>query len=83
MNTARTFDLLLFSLESDESYPYTPDDMRSLFGTLSEGAYRSLLKRAEEAGVLEWVCRGLYLYSKSRHHKGELLFHAVARLRPD
>lgn len=83
MNAVSTLDSLLFSLENDESYLYTPDDIRSLFESLSEGAYRSLLKRAEEAGILERVCRGLYLYSKSRRHKGDLLFHAAARLRAD
>jgi len=81
MNAISTLDNQLYSLAGEDSYLYAPEDMRALFGSLSDGAYRSLLKRAEENGVLLPVCRGLYLHAKSRHHKGDLLFHAAARLR--
>ena len=83
MSAISELDSQLYSLQDDESYLYTPDDLRSLSGNLSAGAYRSVLKRAEGAGILKRVCRGLYLYSKSQHHKGDLLFHAAARLRAD
>jgi len=81
MNAISILDNQLYSLAGEESYLYTPEDMRCLFGSLSAGAFRSLLKRAQAAGVLRSVCRGLYLYTKSRHHTGDLLFHAAARLR--
>ena len=81
MNAINTLDNQLYSLAGEDTYLYTPEDMRCLFGSLSAGAFRSLLKRAEASGVLKSVCRGLYLYTKSRHHKGDLLFHAAARLR--
>ena len=81
MNAISTLDNNLYSLAGEDSYLFTPEDMRALFGNLSDGAYRSLLKRAQVSGVLLPVCRGLYLYAKSRHHKGDLLFHAAARLR--
>ncbi len=81
MNAITRLDNQLYSLSGDDAYLYTPEDLRCLTGTLSTGAYRSLLKRAQTAGVVTPVCRGLYLYTKSRHHKGDLLFHAAARLR--
>jgi predicted transcriptional regulator of viral defense system len=40
-----------------------------------------LLSRASKTGLLERVCRGIYLYPLPDYVAGHLLFHAAARLR--
>lgn len=45
------------------------------------GHVAGLLSRAAKAGLLERVCRGIYLYPVSDYPTGHLLFHAAARLR--
>jgi hypothetical protein len=40
-----------------------------------------LLSRAQKAGVLKRVCRGIYLYPRVKFPSGLLLFHTAARLR--
>lgn len=71
----------LDTLATSERYLFTPADMRVLVGDISDGAYRALLSRAEKAGKLERVCRGLYLYHPAKPVLGLVLFHAAARLR--
>ncbi len=83
MNAISTLDEQLYSLAGEDSYLYAPEDMRCLFRNLSDGAFRSLLNRAQAAGVLKKVCRGLYLHTKSRHNMGDILFHSAARIRGD
>jgi predicted transcriptional regulator of viral defense system len=45
------------------------------------GQLAVLLSRATKAGVLKRVCRGIYFYPVPGYITGNLLFHAVARLR--
>lgn len=45
------------------------------------GHVAGLLSRAAKAGLLERVCRGIYLYPVPDYPTGHLLFHAAARLR--
>ena len=40
-----------------------------------------LLSRAVKAGILQRVCKGVYLYPIRDYPRGNLLFHAAARLR--
>ena len=71
----------LDKLATPERYLFTPVDMRVLVGDISEAAYRALLSRAANAGKLERVCRGLYIYHPAKPVLGRVLFHAAARLR--
>lgn len=68
-------------LADQERYLFTPDDMRALVPQIAPGAFKALLHRAERAGLLRRVCRGLYLYPHVKYPRGFLLFHAAARLR--
>lgn len=68
-------------LATPERYLFTPADMRVLVTDISDSAYRALLSRANKAGKLERVCRGLYVYHPAGPMPGLLLFHAAARLR--
>ena len=45
------------------------------------GQLAVLLSRANKAGILKRICRGIYLYSTANMQAGDLLFHAAARLR--
>ena len=45
------------------------------------GHLAGLLSRAANTGLLERVCRGIYLYPVPDYPMGHLLFHAAARLR--
>ncbi len=60
-----------------------PHDLRALLPDLSDPAFRTLLTRCVQAGILTRVCRGLYLYERALPSDGLLLFHAAARLRAD
>lgn len=69
------------SLATVDHYLFTNSDLRAVLPLLSSGAFKVLLSRLVKAGLLERVCRGLYLYPKVNFPRGDLLFHAAARLR--
>ena len=74
---------LLEHLATAEQYLFTPGDLRGAFPGQSPGAFKALLSRAEKSGLLNRVCRGLYLYPQVADGEGAglVLFHAAARLR--
>lgn len=71
----------LYALAGPERYLFTPDDLRGLVPELSDGAFKTLLSRADDGGLLRRVCRGLYVFEPAAPRHGLLLFHAAARLR--
>jgi len=81
MQPARFLDETLSVLCDKNHYLFTPEDLKSLLPLMSASAFSSLLSRAVQSGILERVCRGLYLHAKSAPNDGLLLFHAAARLR--
>lgn len=70
-------------LATPEHYLFAPWDLRALLPDLSMAAFKTLLSRAVGQGYLARVCRGLYLYEQVAYPRGQLLFHAAARLRAD
>jgi hypothetical protein len=60
-----------------------PHDLRALLPNLSDSAFKTLLTRCAQAGILTRVCRGLYLYERVLPADGLLLFHVAAYLRAD
>lgn len=56
-------------------------DLRSLFPSLSDAAFKTLLSRAVSSTLLSRVCRGVYLYKKKLPMDGLLLFHSATLLR--
>lgn len=66
---------------SNNTYLLSTQDLRALFLSLSDNAYKTLLSRAVSIGHLERICRGIYKAKKSPSD-GLLLFHAAAQLRP-
>ncbi len=72
------------SQNADEKhYLFALRDLRSLFPDLSESAFKTLLSRAGDSGLLYRVCRGVYLYKEAYSQDGLLLFHTAALLRAD
>ncbi len=74
---------IMESLATEEHYLFTLADLRIALPTLSPGAFRLAVSRAEKATLFKRVCRNLYLYHKVPYQNGLLLFHAAARLRAD
>lgn len=66
---------------SDKHYLFSLQDLRGLFPSLSEGAFKTLVSRTVKLGLLERVCRGIYAYKSALYSQGLLLFHAAAHVR--
>jgi len=71
----------LAGLADEEHYLFTLADLHGAFPGHSPGAFRALVWRAEQEGMLRRVCRGLYLYPGVNYPRGLVLYHAAARLR--
>lgn len=71
----------LKALTSPEHYLFTLSDLSSAIPQHSHDALQLLLSRAVKRGLLQRVCRGLYMYPDAYPHDGLLLYHAAARLR--
>lgn len=71
----------LSQCSGNERYIFSSQDLRALYPDLSDSAFRTLLSRVCRLGLLERVCRGLYVYKRAVHQNGLLLFHAAAHLR--
>ena len=71
----------LKKLASPKRYLFTLSDLSSVLPNQSRSALLVLLSRAVKSGLLQRVCRGLYLYPDTNPHDGLLLYHAAARLR--
>jgi predicted transcriptional regulator of viral defense system len=72
---------ILESLANPEHYLFTVSDFLSLFPDMTTEGLRVLLGRAEKAGLLCRLCRGIYIYPKAGYRRGLELYHAAARLR--
>lgn len=81
MSPLRQLEQTLKALVSPEHYLFTLSDLSSVLPDSSKGALQTLLGRAVQLGVLQRVCRGLYLYPDAYANDGLLLYHAAARLR--
>ena len=69
----------LRSLAGPEHCVFAPSDLAAAVPGCGQLAV--LLSRATKAGLLNRVCRGIYLYPVPEYPAGNLLFHAAARLR--
>ncbi len=56
-------------------------DLRALFPSLSDGAFKTLLSRAVSSKLLTRICRSVYLYKTKSPMDGLLLFHVATLLR--
>ena len=83
MQALRHLTQTLAKLASAAHCMFTPHDLRALLPDLSDSAFKALLTRSVQAGILARVCRGLYLYEPALPADGLTLFRATATLRAD
>ena len=75
----KQLEKVLESLADGEHYLFASSDLEAALP--GRRGLAVLLCRAQKAGVLKRVCRGLYLYPRVNYPRGMVLFHAAARLR--
>ncbi|MBQ7158199.1 MAG: hypothetical protein IJS09_02065 [Treponema sp.] len=78
------YTLLKETLEqnADKShFLFSVQDFYALFPDFTEENLRMLLSRASQKGLLERVCKGIYLYPKSGYDSSIVLFKLAAKLR--
>jgi predicted transcriptional regulator of viral defense system len=81
MQPLRKLDATLRLLANRERCMFAPSD---LAGAVPDcGQLAVLLSRAAKGGLLQRVCRGIYLYPVRDYPREHLLFHAAARLRAE
>lgn len=83
MQPMKELTRLLERLTSEEQYLFSLDDLRGALPEASPGGFKALLSRAEKGGLLNRVCRGIYLYPRVAYPAGLVLFHVAAKLRAD
>ena len=83
MQPMKTLSRILERLASAENYLFSLDDLRCALPETEPGPFKALLSRAQKAGVLQRVCKGVYLYPRVNYPAGRVLFHAAAKLRAD
>lgn len=81
MSPLQQLDQTLKQIASPEHCLFTLSDLWGVLPKHTKTALQTLLGRAVQAGVLERVCRGLYLYPNAYQVDGLLLYRAAARLR--
>lgn len=81
MQPIKQLSRVLDHLADAEHYLFSLQDMRAALPGLSSSAWKALLRRAAENGLLRRVCRGLYLYPYVEYPAGLVLYHAASRLR--
>jgi predicted transcriptional regulator of viral defense system len=81
MQPLKKLSVVLEALADREHCLFSPSDLAAALPDCRQMPV--LLSRAAKAGVLQRVCRGIYLYPKTDYPAGQLLFHAAARLRAD
>lgn len=79
MQPIRQLERLLGDLASPDHYLFTSADLQSACPPGTDLAL--LLHRAQKAGLLQRVCRGVYLQPRVDFSRGRVLFHTAALLR--
>lgn len=74
---------ILDHLASADCYLFSLDDLSCALPDLGPGAFKALMSRAQRSGVLQRVCKGIYLYPRVVSSAGFVLYHAAAKLRAD
>ncbi len=60
---------------------FTAEDFYSLFPDFTIENLRMLLSRAAKKGILERICKGIYLYTKAKYDTSLVLYKTASRLR--
>lgn len=81
MQPLRQLAEVLAEVAGPERAIFATADLRSALPQLSDAAFTVLLSRAVSGGLLERICRGIYLYPRAGLEPGLVLAQAAARLR--
>jgi hypothetical protein len=81
MQPIKQLSRVLASLAHHGQNLFSLTDLRAALPKHTAGAFRAVVARAEQEGLLERPCRGLYRYPAAGENDGLLLYHAAARLR--
>jgi len=83
MQPIKRLSQILADLIDPDHYLFTLSDLRAALPDLSSATFKVLLSRAERSGLIQRVCRGVYLYDRIPYPSGLVLFHTASRLRAD
>ncbi|MFW8601601.1 type IV toxin-antitoxin system AbiEi family antitoxin [Desulfobacterota bacterium M19] len=81
MQPIKQLAVALGSLADPEHFLFSLSDLSGLLPDLSTTAFKALIGRAVKSGILQRVCRGIYLYPVKDYPAGMLLYKVAARLR--
>lgn len=71
----------LGNLADREHFLFSLADLSGLLPELSTVAFKALIGRVVKNGLLQRICRGIYLYPHKEYPRGLILYKAAARLR--
>lgn len=83
MRTLAVLEKSLSNLADSEHFLFSENDFLSIFPGLTVQNLRMAISRAVKNGILERVCKGIYLYSKSGFDSSIVLFKVASKLRAD
>lgn len=83
MQRLKQLTRIIDHLASADHYLFSLDDLTCALPDMGREAFKALLSRAQKAGVLQRVCKGVYLYPRVAYPAGFVLYHAAAKLRAD
>lgn len=81
MQPIHQLERLLQDMATTDHYLFSVTDLQAACRPATD--FYVLLSRASKAGILQRVCRGIYLYPRVKYPRGRVLFHAAARLRAE
>ena len=79
----KQFARTLATLADSDHCLFSLNDLRSVVSGQSREAFTAMVSRARREGLLERVCRGIYLYPPAYVSDGLILFHTARKLRAD
>lgn len=83
MQTQAVLEKTLSNLVDSEHFLFSETDFLPIFPSLTVQNIRMSLSRAVKNGILERVCKGIYLYPKKGFDSSVVLFKAASKLRAD
>lgn len=83
MQPIRRLEEILRTQSDAEHCLYSASSLRCFFETMDECAYLKLLSRAVKGGLLERVCKGVYLYPGVKYDPSTILYRTACILRSD
>lgn len=83
MQPIKRLEEILRTYSDEEHFLYAADTLKPFFTDMQESAYLKLLSRAVKSGLLDRVCKGVYLYPRVRYDASTVLFRTARILRAD